>query len=78
MICSIKRTLMKKITLAGHRLDDTVTKVENVDRQLVEEYDVSVGQENVAVGLFRALLDATKQDGHVFADDVRSIGIQEQ
>jgi predicted ribonuclease toxin of YeeF-YezG toxin-antitoxin module len=42
-----------------------VTKVENVDRQLVEEYDVSVGQENVAVGLFRALLDATKQDGHV-------------
>ncbi|TFH62555.1 polymorphic toxin type 15 domain-containing protein [Peribacillus frigoritolerans] len=55
----------EKITLAGHRLDDTVTKVENVDRQLVEEYDVSVGQENVAVGLFRALLDATKQDGHV-------------
>ncbi|TKH01596.1 hypothetical protein FC678_25845, partial [Peribacillus simplex] len=42
-----------------------MTKVENVDRQLVEEYDVSVGQENVAVGLFRALLDATKQDGHV-------------
>ncbi|MGE7590260.1 ribonuclease YeeF family protein [Peribacillus sp. NPDC101480] len=55
----------EKITLAGHRLDDTVTKVENVDRQLVEEYDVSVGQENVAVGLFRALLDATKQDGNV-------------
>ncbi|WP_330502072.1 T7SS effector LXG polymorphic toxin [Peribacillus frigoritolerans] len=55
----------EKITLAGHRLDDTVTKVENVDRQLVEEYDVSIGQENVAVGLFRALLDATKQDGHV-------------
>jgi predicted ribonuclease toxin of YeeF-YezG toxin-antitoxin module len=55
----------EKITLAGHRLDDTVTKVENVDRQLVEEYDVSVGQENVAVGLFRALLDATKQDGSV-------------
>ncbi|MCU6599260.1 T7SS effector LXG polymorphic toxin [Peribacillus frigoritolerans] len=55
----------EKITLAGHRLDDTVTKVENIDRQLVEEYDVSVGQENVAVGLFRALLDATKQDGHV-------------
>ncbi|WHX93499.1 DNA/RNA non-specific endonuclease [Peribacillus simplex] len=55
----------EKITLAGHKLDDTVTKVENVDRQLVEEYDVSVGQENVAVGLFRALLDATKQDGHV-------------
>ena len=55
----------EKITLTGHRLDDTVTKVENVDRQLVEEYDVSVGQENVAVGLFRALLDATKQDGHV-------------
>ncbi|USK77096.1 ribonuclease YeeF family protein [Peribacillus frigoritolerans] len=55
----------EKITLAGHRLDDTVTKVENVDRQLVEEYDLSVGQENVAVGLFRALLDATKQDGHV-------------
>ncbi|MCZ0872714.1 T7SS effector LXG polymorphic toxin [Peribacillus sp. AS_2] len=55
----------EKITLAGHRLDDTVTKVENVDRQLVEEYDVSVGQENVAVGLFRSLLDATKQDGHV-------------
>ncbi|WP_458352340.1 T7SS effector LXG polymorphic toxin [Peribacillus frigoritolerans] len=55
----------EKITLAGHRLEDTVTKVENVDRQLVEEYDVSVGQENVAVGLFRALLDATKQDGHV-------------
>ncbi|MDQ7860404.1 pre-toxin TG domain-containing protein [Peribacillus frigoritolerans] len=56
---------MKKITLAGHRLDDTVTKVENVDRQLVEEYDVSIGQENVAVGLFRALLDATKQDGNI-------------
>ncbi|MFE4813377.1 T7SS effector LXG polymorphic toxin [Peribacillus simplex] len=55
----------EKITMAGHRLDDTVTKVENVDRQLVEEYDVSVGQENVAVGLFRALLDATKQDGNV-------------
>ncbi|MFH0069147.1 T7SS effector LXG polymorphic toxin [Peribacillus sp. NPDC056705] len=55
----------EKITLAGQRLDDTVTKVENVDRQLVEEYDVSVGQENVAVGLFRALLDATKQDGNV-------------
>ncbi|WP_339202053.1 T7SS effector LXG polymorphic toxin [Peribacillus sp. FSL P2-0133] len=55
----------EKITLAGQRLDDTVTKVENVDRQLVEEYDVSVGQENVAVGLFRALLDATKQDGTV-------------
>ncbi|MFD6439429.1 ribonuclease YeeF family protein [Peribacillus sp. NPDC060186] len=55
----------EKITLAGHRLDDTVTKVENVDRQLVQEYDVSVGQENVAVGLFRALLDATKQDGTV-------------
>ncbi|RRN71289.1 transposase [Peribacillus simplex] len=55
----------EKITLAGQRLDDTVTKVENVDRQLVEEYDVSVGQENVAVGLFRALLDATKQDGKV-------------
>ncbi|WJE49840.1 T7SS effector LXG polymorphic toxin [Peribacillus frigoritolerans] len=55
----------EKITLAGHRLDDTVTKVENVDRQLVEEYEVSVGQENVAVGLFRALLDATKQDGNV-------------
>ncbi|MEF2094279.1 T7SS effector LXG polymorphic toxin [Bacillus sp. CFBP9009] len=55
----------EKITLAGHRLDDTVTKVENVDRQLIEEYDVSVGQENVAVGLFRALLDATKQDGNV-------------
>ncbi|MFK4390401.1 putative ribonuclease toxin of YeeF-YezG toxin-antitoxin module [Peribacillus frigoritolerans] len=55
----------EKITLAGHRLDDTVTKVENIDRQLVEEYDVSVGQENVAVGLFRALLDATKQDGNV-------------
>ncbi|MEK4011586.1 DNA/RNA non-specific endonuclease [Peribacillus sp. FSL M8-0224] len=55
----------EKITLAGYRLDDTVTKVENVDRQLVEEYDVSVGQENVAVGLFRALLDATKQDGNV-------------
>ncbi|MGW6663697.1 ribonuclease YeeF family protein [Peribacillus sp. NPDC055009] len=55
----------EKITLAGHRLDDTVTKVENVDRQLVEEYDVSVGQENVAVGLFRALLDATKQYGNV-------------
>ncbi|WP_207439893.1 ribonuclease YeeF family protein [Bacillus sp. SD075] len=55
----------EKITLAGQRLDDTVTKVENVDRQLVEEYDVSVGQENVAVGLFRALLDATKQDGSV-------------
>ncbi|MED3908459.1 T7SS effector LXG polymorphic toxin [Peribacillus simplex] len=55
----------EKITLAGHRLDDTVTKVENVDRQLVQEYDVSVGQENVAVGLFRALLDATKQDGNV-------------
>ncbi|CAH0242920.1 Putative ribonuclease YwqJ [Peribacillus simplex] len=55
----------EKITLAGHRLDDTVTKLENVDRQLVEEYDVSVGQENVAVGLFRALLDATKQDGNV-------------
>ncbi|CAH0173359.1 MULTISPECIES: T7SS effector LXG polymorphic toxin [Bacillaceae] len=55
----------EKITLAGHRLDDTVTKVENVDRQLVEEYDLSVGQENVAVGLFRALLDATKQDGNV-------------
>ncbi|MGE7595278.1 ribonuclease YeeF family protein [Peribacillus frigoritolerans] len=55
----------EKITLAGHRLDDTVTKVENVDRQLVEEYDVSIGQENMAVGLFRALLDATKQDGHV-------------
>ncbi|MGE7762764.1 polymorphic toxin type 15 domain-containing protein [Peribacillus sp. NPDC097895] len=55
----------EKITLAGHRLDDTVTKVENVDRQLVEEYDVSIGQENVAVGLFRALLDATKQDGNV-------------
>ncbi|UZD49112.1 T7SS effector LXG polymorphic toxin [Peribacillus frigoritolerans] len=55
----------EKITLAGHRLDDTVTKVENVDRQLVEEYDVSVGQENVAVGLFRALLDATQQDGNV-------------
>lgn len=42
-----------------------MTKVENVDRQLVEEYDVSVGQENVVVGLFRALLDATKQDGNV-------------
>ncbi|MGM1033890.1 MAG: ADP-ribosyltransferase [Bacillota bacterium] len=55
----------EKITLAGHRLDDTVTKVENVDRQLVEEYDVSIGQENVAVGLFRALLDATKQDGNI-------------
>ncbi|KRF52001.1 hypothetical protein ASG97_09100 [Bacillus sp. Soil745] len=55
----------EKITLAGHRLDDTVTKVDNIDRQLVEEYDVSVGQENVAVGLFRALLDATKQDGNV-------------
>ncbi|WP_342603969.1 T7SS effector LXG polymorphic toxin [Peribacillus sp. FSL E2-0159] len=55
----------EKITLAGHRLDDTVTKVENVDRQLVQEYDVSVGQENVAVGLFRALLDATKQDSNV-------------
>ncbi|MFE0503901.1 T7SS effector LXG polymorphic toxin [Peribacillus butanolivorans] len=55
----------EKITLAGQRLDDTMTKVENVDRQLVEEYDVSVGQENVAVGLFRALLDATKQDGNV-------------
>ncbi|MFD9627528.1 T7SS effector LXG polymorphic toxin [Peribacillus muralis] len=55
----------EKITLAGHRLDDTVTKVENVDRQLVEEYEVSVGQENVAVGLFRALLDATKQDGTI-------------
>ncbi|MFE4811970.1 ribonuclease YeeF family protein [Peribacillus simplex] len=55
----------EKITLAGQRLDDTVTKVENVDRQLVEEYDVSAGQENVAVGLFRALLDATKQDGTV-------------
>jgi predicted ribonuclease toxin of YeeF-YezG toxin-antitoxin module len=55
----------EKFTLAGQRLDDTVTKVENVDRQLVEEYDVSVGQENVAVGLFRALLDATKQDGNV-------------
>ncbi|MGE7767585.1 ribonuclease YeeF family protein [Peribacillus sp. NPDC096540] len=55
----------EKITLAGQRLEDTVTKVENVDRQLVEEYDVSVGQENVAVGLFRALLDATKQDGNV-------------
>ncbi|MED3687910.1 DNA/RNA non-specific endonuclease [Peribacillus butanolivorans] len=55
----------EKITLAGQRLDDTMTKVENVDRQLVEEYDVSVGQENVAVGLFRALLDATKQDGSV-------------
>ncbi|WP_260286489.1 ribonuclease YeeF family protein [Peribacillus aracenensis] len=55
----------EKITLAGQRLDDTVTKVEDVDRQLVEEYDVSVGQENVAVGLFRALLDATKQDGNV-------------
>lgn len=55
----------EKITLAGNRLDDTVTMVENVDRQLVEEYDVSVGQENVAVGLFRALLDATKQDGNV-------------
>ncbi|MFF5398842.1 T7SS effector LXG polymorphic toxin [Peribacillus butanolivorans] len=55
----------EKITLAGQRLDDTMTKVENVDRQLVEEYDVSVGQENVAVGLFRALLDATKQDGTV-------------
>ncbi|MFS0667065.1 deaminase domain-containing protein [Peribacillus frigoritolerans] len=55
----------EKITLAGHRLDDTVTKVENVDRQLIEEYDVSIGQENVAVGLFRALLDATKQDGNV-------------
>ncbi|MCK1983220.1 MULTISPECIES: T7SS effector LXG polymorphic toxin [Peribacillus] len=55
----------EKITLAGHTLDDTMTKVENVDRQLVEEYDVSIGQENVAVGLFRALLDATKQDGTV-------------
>ncbi|MEY8188226.1 ADP-ribosyltransferase [Peribacillus simplex] len=55
----------EKITLAGQRMEDTVTKVENVDRQLVEEYDVSVGQENVAVGLFRALLDATKQDGNV-------------
>ncbi|USK75488.1 deaminase domain-containing protein [Peribacillus frigoritolerans] len=55
----------EKITLAGHRMDDTVTKVENVDRQLVEEYDVSIGQENVAVGLFRALLDATKQDGNI-------------
>ncbi|ULM99336.1 polymorphic toxin type 15 domain-containing protein [Peribacillus frigoritolerans] len=55
----------EKIKLAGHRLDDTVTKVDNIDRQLVEEYDVSVGQENVAVGLFRALLDATKQDGNV-------------
>ncbi|MBT2648013.1 DNA/RNA non-specific endonuclease [Bacillus sp. ISL-34] len=55
----------EKITLAGQRLDDTVTKVENIDRQLVEEYDVSVGQENVAVGLFRALLDATNQDGNV-------------
>ncbi|MDQ0884271.1 T7SS effector LXG polymorphic toxin [Peribacillus sp. V2I11] len=55
----------EKIMLAGHRLDDTVTKVENVDRQLVEEYDVSIGQENVAVGLFRALLDAAKQDGSV-------------
>ncbi|MFE4240371.1 T7SS effector LXG polymorphic toxin [Peribacillus butanolivorans] len=55
----------EKITLAGQRLDDTMTKVENVDRQLVQEYDVSVGQENVAVGLFRALLDATKQDGNV-------------
>ncbi|WP_330502589.1 T7SS effector LXG polymorphic toxin [Peribacillus frigoritolerans] len=60
-----QKNFNEKITLAGHRLDDTVTKVENIDRQLVEEYDVSVGQENVAVGLFRALLDATKQDGNV-------------
>ncbi|MFJ7744773.1 T7SS effector LXG polymorphic toxin [Peribacillus sp. NPDC097295] len=55
----------EKMEKAEKEKNTTIKKVKEVDSKLVEEYEVSEGQEKVAIGLVQALIEATSQDGTI-------------
>ncbi|WP_060681089.1 T7SS effector LXG polymorphic toxin [Virgibacillus halodenitrificans] len=56
-----KEDFEEKIDQANKKRKDTMEQVANLDEGLVEEYASSEYLENMMVGLFSALLDATSQ-----------------
>ncbi|MFJ7849330.1 T7SS effector LXG polymorphic toxin [Peribacillus sp. NPDC097206] len=55
----------EKMEKAEKEKNTTIKKVKDVDSKLVDEYEVSEGQEKVAIGLVQALIEATSQDGTI-------------
>ncbi|MFJ7748143.1 T7SS effector LXG polymorphic toxin [Peribacillus sp. NPDC097295] len=55
----------EKMEKAEKEKNTTIKKVKEVDSKLVEEYEMSEGQEKVAIGLVQALIEATSQDGTI-------------